>query len=325
MRPAQDPDPKLLDLHPPRSDFRSDVVRGLRERPRSLSSMYFYDQRGSELFDRICELEEYYPTRTEIEILRQSMPEIARDIGAQALLVEFGSGSSLKTRLLLDHLSEPAAYVPIDISRDHLLRAALAIDRDYPELEVLPVCADFTEPVPLPVPEAEVRRRVVFFPGSTIGNFEPDEARHILLSVAEDCGPGGGLLIGVDLRKDPARLRAAYDDAEGVTAEFNLNLLQRINRELGADFDLDGFAHEVRWDDDAGRIEMHLRSLRDQTVTMGEERFEFIPDETIHTENSHKWSVEGFASLAEGAGLELSGVWTDDDRLFSVHLYRVVG
>lgn len=285
--------------------------------------MYFYDQRGSELFDRICELEEYYPTRTEIGILRASMPEICEVLGPRVLLVEFGSGSSQKVRLLLDRLPDPAAYVPIDISRDHLLQAATAIGLDYPRLEVLPVCADFTEPVPLPEPDSPVRKRVVFFPGSTIGNFEPDESRHLLESVREDCGEGGGLLIGVDLRKDPERLRAAYDDREGVTAEFNLNLLRRINLELGADFDLDQFAHEIRWDEDAGRIEMHLRSLSDQRVHLGDEHFDFVEGETIHTESSHKWSVEDFAALAASAGLALDRVWTDREALFSVHLYRV--
>jgi dimethylhistidine N-methyltransferase len=323
VRPAPDEKPRLLDLHPPRSDFRADVIRGLSSRPRSLSSMYFYDQRGSELFDRISELEEYYPTRTEIGILRDSMPEIREVLGPEVLLVEFGSGSSQKIRLLLDHLPDPAAYVPIDISRDHLLQAAAAIDRDYPQLEVLPVCADFTEPVPLPEPRSPVRRRVVFFPGSTIGNFEPSEARHLLESVREDCGRGGGLLIGVDLRKDPDVLRAAYDDREGVTAEFNLNLLRRINRELGADFDPERFAHEIRWDEEAGRIEMHLRSLGDQTVQVGAERFEFKRGETIHTENSHKWSVAGFAELARAAGLRAERVWTDRDELFSVHFCSV--
>jgi dimethylhistidine N-methyltransferase len=285
--------------------------------------MYFYDQAGSKLFDRICELESYYPTRTEVSILCESMPGIIEALGPRVLLVEFGSGSSYKTRLLLDHLLEPAAYVPIDISRDHLAEAAGAIARDYRGLEVLPICADFTDPVPLPEPRVHARRRVVFFPGSTIGNFEPEQARHLLESVREDCGPGGGLLIGVDLRKDPALLHAAYDDDEGVTAAFNLNLLRRINRELGADFVLDQFAHEIRWVEDAGRVEMHLRSRCDQTVTLGEESWDFVDGETIHTESSHKWSIEGFTALAASAGLSPEQVWTDPNQLFSVHLYRV--
>jgi dimethylhistidine N-methyltransferase len=323
VQPASSEGLPLLDLHPPHADFRADVIRGLSAQPRTLSPMYFYDQAGSKLFDRICELQSYYPTRTEVSILRESMPGVARALGPQVLLVEFGSGSSQKIRLLLDHLTDAAAYVPIDISRDHLMEAAGAIARDYPGLEVLPICADFTEPVPLPQPGLQARRSVVFFPGSTIGNFEPEQARHLLESVRQDCGPGGGLLIGVDLRKDVNLLRAAYDDDEGVTAAFNLNLLRRINRELGADFVLDQFAHEVRWVEDVGRVEMHLRSRRDQTVTLGEQRWDFAEDETIHTESSHKWSIEGFTDLAASAGLSPEHVWTDPEQLFSVHLYRV--
>lgn len=314
---------QLLDLEPPRSDFRADVVAGLSATERRLSSMYFYDEPGSLLFDRICELEEYYPTRTEISILRDHMPGILAALGPEVQLIEFGSGSSQKIRLLLDQLEDPAAYVPVDIAREHLLHAAAAIARDYPGLEVLPVCADFTEPVPLPEPMRTPRRRVVFFPGSTIGNFEPDAAGHLLESVREDCGPGGGLLIGVDLRKDEATLRAAYDDRDGVTAAFNLNLLRRINRELGADFVPELFAHEIRWDEVAGRIEMHLRSRVDQVVTLGEHRFAFSAGETIHTENSHKWSIEEFAALAASAGLDEERVWTDDRGQFSVQMYRV--
>ena len=324
MQPASHEGLPLLDLHPPHADFRADVIRGLGTRPRTLSPMYFYDQAGSKLFDRICELESYYPTRTEVSILRDSMPGIIEALGPRVLLVEFGSGSSQKTRLLLDHLPEPAAYVPIDISRGQLSEAAGAIARDYPGLEVLPICADFTEPVPLPEPRMNARRRVVFFPGSTIGNFDPEQARHLLESVGADCGPGGGLLIGVDLRKDPRLLHAAYDDDEGVTAAFNLNLLRRINRELGADFVLEQFAHEVRWVEGAGRVEMHLRSRRDQTVTLGAESWQFVDGETIHTESSHKWSIEGFKELAASAGLLPEHVWTDPKQLFSVHLYRVV-
>jgi dimethylhistidine N-methyltransferase len=325
LQPARNSSPVLLDLHPPQADFRADVVRGLQDRPRTLSAMYFYDQAGSKLFDRICELDEYYPTRTEMGILTEFMPEIVDALGSGVMLVEFGSGNSQKIRLLLDHLPDPAAYVPVDISRDHLVDAASGIAQDYPDLEVLPICADFTEPIPLPEPALSVRRRVVFFPGSTIGNFEPDQARHLLESVSEDCGVGGGLLIGVDLRKDPDVLRAAYDDREGVTAEFNLNLLRRINRELGADFDLDQFEHEVRWHEGAGRIEMHLRSTVEQTVSLGGEHWRFERGETIHTENSHKWSLNGFADLAASAGLARDRVWTDPRSLFSVHLFRVAG
>jgi dimethylhistidine N-methyltransferase len=325
LQPAPDSRPELIDLHPPHADFRADVVRGLSARPRTLSAMYFYDQAGSQLFDRICELEEYYPTRTEISILDESVDEICAALGPRVMLVEFGSGSSQKIRLLLDHLDDPAGYVPVDISKDHLVEAAAAIARDYPRLEVRPVCADFTEPVPMPLLDKAARRRVVFFPGSTIGNFERADSRHLLESVREDCGAGGGLLIGVDLRKDPDVLHAAYDDREGVTAAFNLNLLERINRELGADFELEQFEHVARWDDKAGRVEMHLRARRDQVVSLDEHTWEFEQGETIHTENSHKWSVDEFAELAASAGLSLEQVWTDPERLFSVHLYRVDG
>jgi len=325
VQPAQHRRPELIDYHPPHTDFRADVIRGLSAHPRTLSAMYFYDQAGSKLFDRICELEEYYPTRTEISILNDSVDEICDALGPGVMLVEFGSGSSRKIRLLLDHLEDPAGYVPIDISKDHLVEAAASIARDYPELEVRPVCADFTEPVPMPGLAKRVERKVVFFPGSTIGNFESADARHLLESVREDCGAGGGLLIGVDLRKDPEVLHAAYDDREGVTAAFNLNLLRRINRELGADFNLDEFEHLASWDEVRGRVEMHLRARSDQAVRIGDHVWEFAEGETIHTENSHKWSVEEFAVLAGSAGLSLDRVWTDADDLFSVHLYRVDG
>lgn len=323
MQPAPDRRPELIDLHPPHADFRADVIRGLGVRPRTLSAMYFYDQAGSQLFDRICELEEYYPTRTEISILDAFVDEICESLGPRVMLVEFGSGSSRKIRLLLDHLEDPAGYVPIDISKDHLVEAAASIARDHPDLEVRPVCADFTEPVPMPELAKRAARKVVFFPGSTIGNFEPADARHLLESVREDCGAGGGLLIGVDLKKDPGVLEAAYDDREGVTAAFNLNLLQRINRELGADFDLDRFEHLARWNEQQGRVEMHLRSNAAQVVRLDDHEWAFAEGETIHTENSHKWSIDEFAALAASAGLSLERVWTDPEELFSVHLYRV--
>lgn len=314
--------PRLLDLHPPRDDLGTDVRRGLSQSPRGLPCKYFYDEYGSKLFDRICELDDYYPTRTEIAILRENLGEIAQALGPRVLLVEFGSGSSLKTDLLLDRLEDPVGYVPIDISRSHLVNSAARLARRYPQLEILPVCADFTEPVPLPEPREPAERRVVFFPGSTIGNFGRDEAERVLSTMVEDCRSGDLLLIGVDLRKDPEVLRRAYNDSEGVTAAFNLNLLRRINRELGADFDLDGFEHEAVWDEGKGRIEMHLRSLREQTVTMDGQTFSFAPDETIFTESSHKYSVEEFQELASKVGYEPVRVWTDPRRWFSVQLFR---
>jgi dimethylhistidine N-methyltransferase len=313
---------RLTDLHPEPSDFLSEVLSGLGSRPKTLPCKYLYDQRGSQLFEEICELEEYYPTRTELSIMDAHAPEMARRIGPESLLVEFGSGSSVKTRQLLDHLEDPAGYVPIDISREHLLRSAADLARDYPDLGVLPVCADFTRPLDLPDPGKPVRRRVVYFPGSTIGNFTPAEAIDLLSTIASDCGDEGGLLIGVDLRKDPEILERAYDDARGVTAAFNRNLLVRINDELGADFDLDKFEHEARWSASEGRVEMHLVSQEDQSVRLGKSSFDFGPGESIHTESSYKYEPGQFARLAEKAGLCREEIWVDDEGLFSVQLFN---
>ena len=313
---------ELCDLSPEREHFLADVLEGLGRSPKTLPCKYFYDARGSALFDRICALPEYYPTRTELGILRRHAGAMAAAIGPRALLVEYGSGSSTKTRLLLDRLAEPAAVVPVDISRDHLLASAAALAAHYPKLRVIPVCADFTAPFALPdVPDAD--RVVGYFPGSTIGNFGPAEARKFLADVAEQCGPGGALLIGVDLEKPRAVLEAAYDDARGVTAEFNRNLLRRANRELDADFDLAAFDHRAFWNAAQGRVEMHLVSRRDQVVHVAERAIPFAKGETIHTENSHKYELAGFAALAEAAGFGVERVWTDDGGLFSVQLLRV--
>jgi len=324
-RMVEEDAPPLRDFGPEASDFRRDVLAGLRRSPRSIPSKYLYDERGSELFERICELQEYYPTRTELAITRKHLAEIADCLGPRCLLVEYGSGSSLKTRILLDRLEEPAGYVPIDISREHLARSAAELDAAYPGLEVLPVCADYTGDYDLPRPRREPRHVVVYFPGSTIGNFTPPEARDFLAHVAEVCGPGGGLLIGVDLVKGREILERAYDDAAGVTAAFNRNLLARANRELGADFDPDGFAHLAVWNAELGRIEMHLESRRDQEVRVGDERLCFRAGERIHTENSYKYEVDQFAALAGSAGLDMVAVWTDPERLFSVQYLEVPG
>ena len=323
MEPAARRDPRLTDLEPEASDFRAEVLQGLSARPRTLPCKYFYDAEGSRLFDRITELDDYYPTRAEVSILRDNMGEIVDKLEDDVLLVEFGSGSSTKTRLLLDHLPRAAGYVPVDISREHLLEAARSLAQRYPHLEILPVCADFTQPIELPRPRRTPGHRVVFFPGSTIGNFTRDEAHSFLETVTEDCGPGGGLLIGVDLRKDPRILERAYDDSEGVTAAFNLNLLERINRELGGDFDVQAFRHRAVWNEERGRVEMHLESTRNQVVTIGGTTLRFDAGESIHTESSHKYGVEEFAALAARAGFRQDTVWTDPDRLFSVHLYWV--
>jgi len=308
----------LLDLEPSLQVFLQDTLRGLGQNPKCLPCKYFYDEEGSRLFDRICELEEYYPTRTELAIMRRHAPEMARQSGPEVMLVEFGSGSSLKTRLLLDQLADPVAYVPVDISRDHLERTAGRLARDYPRIEILPVCADFTEPFELPTSSRPASHVAVYFPGSTIGNFEADNARALLGRIASLCGTGGGLLIGIDLKKDTATLEAAYDDAQGVTAAFNLNLLRRINRELGADFRLDRFRHRAVYNRSLGRIEIGLVSRCRQRVSVNGKTFDFDQGEEIRTEYSHKYTVDGFAEMAAGADLMLRRHWTDADGLFAV-------
>ncbi|RZI77308.1 MAG: L-histidine N(alpha)-methyltransferase [Variovorax sp.] len=299
------------------SPFALDLLAGLARRPRSIPPKYFYDAEGSALFDRICELPEYYPTRTELRILKERAGEIAHHIGRGAEIVEFGAGSLTKVRLLLDALEAPQRYLPIDISGEHLESAAARLRADHPGLAVQPVVADYTQPFALPA-VAPGGRRVGFFPGSTLGNFNPEEALAFLRSAARML-EGGGLLIGVDLIKDPALLHAAYNDAQGVTAAFNLNLLHRANTELGADFVPAHFTHAAFYNAPLQRIEMHLVSQRAQTVNVLGERFVFAEGETIHTENSHKFSIEGLRTLAAKAGFGIGPVWTDPERLFSVH------
>ena len=310
--------PAPLEGAPLLSEFGREMQAGLARRPRSISPKYFYDAAGSQLFDRICELPEYYPTRTELRILGECADEIAAQVGPGAEIVEFGAGSLTKVRLLLDALETPRRYLPIDISGEHLAAAAERLRADYPQLAVQPIAADYTMPLVLPAPLAGAGKRVGFFPGSTIGNFEPDEAL-AFLQLAARMLRGGGLLIGVDLVKDPARLHAAYNDAQGVTAAFNLNLLRRANAELDANFDLEGFAHAAFYNAPKQRIEMHLVSRRDQIVSLNGERFAFEEGETIHTEYSHKFTVEGLRALAVKAGFRPGAVWTDPERLFSVH------
>jgi dimethylhistidine N-methyltransferase len=312
---------KLADFSPDVEVMLADVLRGLALPRKYIPSLYFYDARGSELFDAITELPEYYPTRTEIGILERYGTDMARAIGPGVRLIELGSGSAVKTELLLSRLQAPAAYVPVEISRDHLLAAAARIAAAFPHIEVLPVTADFTEPFELPEPRRSiVRRNVAFFPGSTIGNFPRDMAAALLRSTCREVGPGGAMLIGVDLEKDRAMLELAYNDPAGVTAEFNLNLLARLNRELGADFDIDAFRHEAVWDEAHGRIEMRLVSTCDQVVNVAGRRFEFSADEELVTEYSHKYSLDGFRALAQAAEFSVSRVWTDPDGLFSVQL-----
>jgi len=310
---------QLRDHHPAHEPFVADVVAGLRDSPKHISPMYFYDALGSRLFDRICELKEYYPTRTELRILEQHGNDIARSIGDDVLLVEFGSGSSMKTRLLLDRLPTLAAYVPVDISRSHLLNAAQSISASYPDLEVMPVCADFTRPFMLPTPRKPASRIVVFFPGSTIGNFDPPAALSLLRVMRQVAGADGGLVVGTDLVKDVNVLIRAYDDSEGVTADFNLNVLRRFNNEMGASFDLDQFEHRAVWNAAASRIEMHLVSRCAQSVVVAGETIEFQAGEAIVTEHCHKYTVNGFAAQAAMAGWKANARWLDDRGYFSVN------
>ena len=307
------------DHEPALDDFKSAVLAGLSARAKTLPCKFFYDDRGSHLFDRICDLPEYYPTRTELAITRRHAAAIARAVGPEPLLVEYGSGSSTKTRLLLDALHAPAGYVPIDISRGHLTAAARGLAGDYAGLRVMPVCADYTRPFPLPVDAAD-HNVVAYFPGSTIGNFEPDQAVAFLANIRRSCGPGSSLLIGVDRKKDPARLHAAYNDAAGVTAAFNLNLLHRINRELNGTIDVSAFAHYAPFNPSLGRMEMHLVSLRKQAATVAGRPVSFDLGEPIHTESCHKFTPDGFAALAAAAGYKPRQAWTDDEGLFGVHL-----
>jgi len=308
----------LHDFGPDVSQFRDEVWAGLSHPQKTLPCKYFYDERGSALFESICELPEYYPTRTELSIMETHAPAMAALLGARCLLVEYGSGSSRKTRLLLDRLQDAAGYVPIDISREALTESASALAANYPAIEVLPVCADYTEPFELPRSRLAPARRGVYFPGSTIGNFTPPQAQRFLARMARVAGPFGAVLIGVDLKKERATLERAYDDAAGVTAAFNQNLLVRINRELGGDFDLARFRHHARYDENAGRVEMHLVSSVAQTVRVAGRPFWLAAGETIHTENSYKYDLANFAALAVGAGLAVREVWTDERRRFSV-------
>ncbi len=311
------------DRLPDTSSFLDDVVAGLSLPRKALAPKYFYDERGCELFEAICEAPEYYLTRAETQLMRDRAGAMARRLGPGCMVIEHGCGSGHKTRILLDAL-EPAAYVPIDIAREQLKETSAGIARDFPGLPVVAFCADYLRPLALPeIDGIPSRRKVVYFPGSTIGNLIPAEAAVFLGNVRHLVGPGGGLLIGVDLKKDAARLNAAYNDRQGITAEFNLNLLARINRELGADFDLAAFRHQAFYNEPPGRVEMHLLSLKDQRVSIGGHVIRFRAGETIHTENSCKYSVTGFKALASGAGFEPVECWMDAERLFAVHYLEV--
>lgn len=313
------------DFHPDDGEVLAEILSGLRLPQKRLPSKYFYDERGCELFEQICRLPEYYLTRTELEIMRAHVAEMALLVGRRVLLVEMGSGASIKTRLLLDRLRDPAAYVPVDISRSYLDQAQVDLSRDYPALEILPVCADFTRPFDLPTPTVPALRNIFYMPGSTLGNFEPAAAQRLLRQIATMAGQGGALLIGLDLRKDLASLEAAYNDSAGVTAKFNLNLLERLNREYDADFDTAAFRHRAHYNSEQGRIEMHLTSRRAQTVMVGGHPIEVACGESIHTENSYKYDLREFDGWASAAGFSRHQAWTDSQQRFAVLLYQISG
>lgn len=319
-----DPSPQryqFFDQHPEIADLREDVIRGLSAPEPYIQPKYFYDETGSRLFEAICNTEEYYPTRTEVGIIRDNIDDIVDTLGKDCLLIEPGSGDSYKVRLLLDAL-RPVAYLPIDISRRYLQDEAKKLAAEFTWLNVHAVCADFTGKLELPY-HVQATNTVAFFPGSTIGNFTPDQAVTVLAEIGVMVGEGGGLLIGVDLQKKSEILNAAYNDKQGFTEQFNKNLLLRVNRELGADFDLGQFGHHAFFNEEERRIEMHLVSLQAQQVTIGDQTFRFAKDQSILTEYSHKYTVEHFLQLAGEAGYYSVKTWLDDEQLFSVHYLRV--
>ncbi|MDJ0751536.1 MAG: L-histidine N(alpha)-methyltransferase [Woeseiaceae bacterium] len=303
-------------------DELAELIDGLGQPLKTISPKYFYDERGSQLFERITELPEYYLTRTELSIMDRHIGEMASLIGPKASLIEFGSGSSQKIRILLAHLVDLAAYVPVDISREHLVVSADALAADYPGIEVLPVAADFTQPFELPNPAIMPVRNIVYFPGSTIGNFSPVAALGLLEVMHHEAGTGGGLLIGIDLRKDRETLERAYNDASGVTAEFNLNVLTHLNRVFGADFDRRAFRHLAEYNERDGRIEMYLVSEKDQTVSIGNTTVSIAVGERILTEHSHKYDLQDFAALAVGVGFRPVRHWTDANERFAVCFFE---
>ena len=303
--------------------FRDEILRGLSKSPKELPCKFFYDERGAQLFQKICELTEYYITRTELEILRLHGAEMAKALGSQIELIGLGTGAGTKTRILLEELEDPRVYVPIDISKEQLAKSSARFSKMFPSLQILPVCADYLEPFELPLPRHLSSRSVVYFPGSTIGNFEPEQAEEFLARLVDLAGEGGGLLIGVDLQKDRHILEAAYNDRAGITAAFNKNLLARANRELGADFNLEHWRHSAIYNAPDGRIELYLISETDQTVRIGDEMFQFRAGERILTEYSYKHTVAGFVALAYKAGFRFEQIWTDKAGWFGVFYFTV--
>ena len=312
----------LTDLQPTPDDIVGDTLAGLSRTPKRLSSKYFYDRRGSELFEDITRQPEYYLTRVEFALLQARMGEIAEAVGPRAHVVEYGSGSGRKTRLLLDGLEDPVAYTPIEISRSALLASVERLDREFDDVEVLPVCADFTRPVPLPRPKRQADHALVFFPGSTLGNFIEDEAVRLLQAMHQTMGDRGGALLGIDLQKSPAIIAPAYNDANGVTAKFTLNLLARLNRDIGSDFDLEGFAHRADYVEAAGRIETCLVSRREQVVTVEGRTFHFAAGEAMQVEYSQKYTDAMLVALAARADLKVVRAWNDPQDWFGLRLLQ---
>lgn len=313
----------ILDMEPSTPTILREVLTGLSKSQKALPPKLLYDKRGSEIFEKICLLKEYYPTRAESEILKTFSGDISRMVGPDALIIEPGSGAGDKIRYLLPHLIEPVGYVPIEISRDILLRMTEELHTEYPLLKVLPVCADFSQDIELPLTvDSTPGKKVIFFPGSTIGNFNPQDAINFLKKFGRMIGEGGGLIIGVDLKKDPEVFKLAYDDPHGVTAEFNLNLLERLNRETHASFDLSNFSHEAFYNEKLGRVEMHLVSRVPQLIKVHESVFRFKEGETIHTESSYKYSVEEFSELCAKAKFKIKKFWKDSQSLFCVYYFE---
>ncbi len=314
----------LTDLRPSTDDITGDVLAGLSGTPKRLPSKYFYDRRGSELFEQITLEPEYYLTRVELALLADCSADIAGAVGAKAHVVEYGSGSGRKTRLLLDALEDPVAYTPVEISRSALLASVERLEREFERIEMLPVCGDFTEPVPLPPSFRPAQRTLVFFPGSTLGNFNEHDAVHLLQAMRKTLGAHGSALVGIDLQKSTDILEAAYNDAAGVTADFTLNLLVRLNRDVGSNFNLEAFRHRAIYVPEAGRIETFLDSQCEQTVTVAGKHFHFAAGEAMQVEYSHKYTDAGFAALAGQAGLKVVRQWNDGRNWFGLRLLQPV-
>jgi len=314
---------RLNKFEPEKENLLEEILEGFNKPQKELPSKLFYDEKGSALFDEICELDEYYLTRTETAIMTENIEDICSVLGRNCLLIELGSGSSKKIRLLLTGLQDPAGYVPIDISEEHLMNSANVLAQDYPSLKIFPVYADYTRPFSLPKFEFTHSKKAVYYPGSTIGNFKADYASQFLTRIANRIGKGNGLLIGIDLKKNKKTLEDAYNDKKGVTAEFNLNILRRLNNELGTDFNIEGWKHLAFYNSDEGRIEMHLQSLRDQDMQVNGYRIAFAKDETILTEYSHKYSVEDFKDIISDS-YNLEKVWTDKENKFGILYFTVI-